>query len=676
MNNQFLRGLNPKQREAVEHGDGPLLVLAGAGTGKTRVVTVRIAHLVANGVNPENILAVTFTNKAAREMKQRVGKLVGSKVGKELTVTTFHSFSIQLLRRFGEKLGYKKNFGIATEEDRQTLLRSILRENGISTKLVAPRWGIYQISSWKNEGLTADEALEAASDDAEIHLAHAFQILDKELKRRQVMDFDDMILLGRKLLKDFPEVVDSCRDRFRYLMVDEYQDTNSVQYDFIRLLAGGRRNLAVVGDDDQSIYGWRGARAGNILDFGKHYPGAKVVTLEQNYRSTNVILRAANRIIGNNQGRMDKNLWSALGEGRPVELYRADDERDEMRHLMARIRGLKARGVAYESLAILFRANTQSNAIELFLREAAIPYRVVGSRSLFDRRECRDLIAYLKVIANPMDDGALLRIINTPSRGIGKTTQDKVMAAALENRRGTLEEILDGSGEANFPKKTAAALASFRMIMASSKEYFDRGELSAGMEHLLEETRYQDYLNIDAENAQDALIRWNVLRQLVEMAGEFEKTKSKDGLLGTYLESLALDDRPKNESEEEKSGVTMLTVHAAKGLEYDHVFLTGLEEGLMPHKNSFADDENVDTIDEERRLFYVALTRARKELYLSLARTRRRWGRDEEREESRFLGELGDEDVNLIDPATEGPAEKKVATDYLSQLKGLFGTEE
>ncbi|MFT7620223.1 MAG: superfamily I DNA/RNA helicase [Planctomycetota bacterium] len=675
MNNQFLRGLNPSQKEAVEHGDGPLLVLAGAGTGKTRVVTVRIAHLVANGVNPENILAVTFTNKAAREMKQRVGKLVGSKVGKLLTVTTFHSFSIQLLRRFGEKLGYKKGFGIATEEDRQTLLRSILRENGISTKVVAPRWGIYQISAWKNEGLTADEALEVACDDAEIHLAHAFQLLSKELKRRQVMDFDDMLLLGRTLLKDHPDVVDSCRDRFRYLMVDEYQDTNSVQYDFVRLLAGGRRNLAVVGDDDQSIYGWRGARAGNILDFGKHYPGAKVVTLDQNYRSTNVILRAANRIIGNNQGRMEKNLWSALGEGRPVELYRADDERDELRHLISRIRSLKNREATYESMAILFRANTQSNAIELFLREATIPYRVVGTRSLFDRRECRDLIAYLKVIANPMDDGALLRIINTPSRGIGKTTQDKIMATAVESRKGTLEVILDGAVEENFPTKTAAALASFRLIMSSTKEYFDRGELAGGMEHLLKEVSYQDYLNIDADNPQDALIRWNVLTQLVEMAGEFEKSKSKEDMLGSYLESLALDDRPKNESKDEKLGVTMLTVHAAKGLEYDHVFLTGLEEGLLPHKNSFGDDDTLDTIDEERRLFYVALTRARKELYLSLAKTRRRFGRDEEREESRFLGELGEEDIHMIDPATEGPAEVKVASDYLSQLKGLFGSE-
>ncbi len=676
MNNQFLRGLNPQQREAVQHGQGPLLVLAGAGTGKTRVVTVRIAHLVANGVAPSHILAVTFTNKAAREMKERVGKLVGKRAAKELTVTTFHSFAIRLLRRFGEKLGYRKSFGIATEEDRKTLLRTILRENGISTKLVAPRWGVYQISTWKNEGVGPDAAMEVAADDAEIHLAHAYQILSKELKRRQVMDFDDMLLFGLELLRDHPDVLDICRDKYRHLMVDEYQDTNSVQYEFIRLLAGGRRNLAVVGDDDQSIYGWRGARAGNILDFGKHYPGAKVVTLDQNYRSTNVILRAANRIIDNNQGRMKKNLWSALGEGRPVELFRAEDERDELRHLVARIKGLKNRAVRYEAIAVLFRANTQANAIEIFLREADIPYRVVGTRSLFDRRECRDLIAYLKVMANPMDDGALLRIVNTPSRGLGKTTQDKLMAAAVSTRRGTFEQILSGDSEAGLTPKTGKALASFREIMAATKAMIDEGRLADGMEHLLSAISYHDYLNIDADNAQDALIRWNVLKQLIDLAREFESSHQADDILGAYLESLALDERPKEESEKDKFGITMLTVHAAKGLEYDHVFLTGLEEGLLPHKNSFGDDDSLDTIDEERRLFYVALTRARKELYLSLAKTRRRWGRDEEREESRFLGELGEEDMHLIDPATEGPAEKAVATDYLSQLKGLFGSEE
>ncbi len=676
MNNKFLRGLNPNQRQAVQHTEGPLLVLAGAGTGKTRVVTVRIAHLVANDVSPENILAVTFTNKAAREMRERAGKLVGSKAAKELTVTTFHSFAIRLLRRYGDKLGYRKNFGIATEEDRKTLLRTILRENGVSNKLVAPKWGVYQISAWKNDGLDADASMEAACDDAEIHLAHAYQILSKEMKRRQVMDFDDMILLSRGLLRDHPDVVDACRDRFRYMMVDEYQDTNSVQYDLIRSLAGGRRNLAVVGDDDQSIYGWRGAQAGNILDFAKHYPGAKVVTLDQNYRSTNVILRAANRVISNNQGRMEKNLWSALGEGSLIQLFRGEDERDELMHLIARIRGLTHRQVPYSKIAILFRANTQGNAIELFLREADIPYRVVGTRSLFDRRECRDLIAYLKVLANPMDDGALLRIINTPSRGIGRTTQDKLMAAGVSARRGTLEQILSGASDTSFSPKINAAVVEFREVMAATQTHFDEGRLAEGMEYLLEEIGYRDYLMIDAENAQDALIRWNVLLQLIELAQAFEDAHKGEDILPAYLESLALDERPKDDSNKEEDGVTMLTVHAAKGLEYDHVFLTGLEEGLLPHKNSLGDDDNLDTIDEERRLFYVAVTRARKELYLSLAKTRRRWGKDEEREESRFLGELGDEDLSVIDPATEGPAEEEVATDYLSQLKGLFGGSE
>ncbi|MCB9833473.1 MAG: UvrD-helicase domain-containing protein [Planctomycetes bacterium] len=674
MSKRLLAGLNPQQLEAVRHRDGPLLVLAGAGTGKTRVVTVRIAHLLAEGVRPEHVLAVTFTNKAAREMRERVAPMVGKDAAAVLTISTFHSLAIRLLRQYGDRLGYRKNFGIADEEERSTLLRAILRETGISEKEISPRWGVWQISSWKNLGLDPAGALEAACDDAEIKLAIAYRSMQQEMRRRQVMDFDDMIMLGLELFAEHPDVLDQCRDRFRYLMVDEYQDTNSTQYEFIRHLAGARRNIMVVGDDDQSIYGWRGARAGNILDFAKHYQGAKVVTLAQNYRSTNVILRAANRVIGNNTVRMKKELWSALGEGKAIELHHAEDERDELLHLMGRLTALKAKGRSWESMAILFRANQQSNAIEVYLRERQIPYRVVGTRSLFDRRECKDLLAYLKLIANPMDDGALLRIINTPARGIGRGSQDRLIAEATRRRCATFELILSGELEGELRGPAAGGLAEFRATMTEVRDLAEAGRLGDAIELLLEKIDYRNYLEMDARDELDAQVRWNVLGQILELARSFEDKHRGEGVLAAYLESLALDERPKKDDED--FGLTMLTVHAAKGLEYDQVFLVGLEEGIFPHKNSFGDDDNLDTIDEERRLFYVAVTRARRELYLSLARTRRRYGRDEEREASRFLAELGDQDIELVDPAAQGPAEDEVVGDYLSRLKGLFGSSE
>ena len=668
MSSHLLESLNPNQRLAVTTTEGPLLVLAGAGTGKTKTVTVRIAYMLDHSVEAENILAVTFTNKAAREMHERVMGIVGRQ-GKNLTVSTFHSFAVRLLRKNLERLGWRPNFTIADEEDQHSLLRDSLRGLGISEKVLPLRVVAAQIADWKNDCLDAPRALEAARDDQGVTIAHVYSRLAEEMKRRNVVDFEDMILLAVKLLESDVEVRFRLRERFRYLMVDEYQDTNAAQYQLIRLLAGDRKNLCVVGDDDQSIYGWRGARARNILDFAKDYRGAKVVTLDQNYRSVNTILKAANSVIQNNPERKPKQLWSALGEGEPVGLYKAEDEKDEEVFLTTRISELLRQRTPPKDVAVLFRSNAHAQALEVAFRQRKIPYKVVGTRSFFDRREVRDLVAYLKVIANPRDDGALFRVINTPPRGIGKSTQDALVEAAVAARLGVYELIAAGPLPPALSERAREAVEAFKGLMADTAERA-RTRIADALRHLIERIGYRAHLDMEYRESGDAELRWNVVESLLRVAENGDRSPAADRLQG-FLESLALDKDKNDDKDDDSSGIWLLTCHAAKGLEFENVFIFAVEDDVFPHKNSFDEETGTDTIDEERRLFYVAITRAKRRLTMTMASKRPRYGRYEEKKASRFIAEIDEAVLKIVEGAKAGPAEEAVAQDFLSRLKSL-----
>jgi DNA helicase II / ATP-dependent DNA helicase PcrA len=669
----LLSGLNPAQRDAVTTTEGPLLVLAGAGTGKTRVVTVRIAYLLSRGVGARQILAVTFTNKAAREMHDRIEQIVGKTRARDLLACTFHSFAVRLLRAHLHLLGYRPGFTIADDEDQTSLLRDVLRQMGISEKELSVKSAHFGIGRWKNQAIAPAAAMEVACDGEEVTLAHVYERYAEEMRRRNTVDFDDMIMLAGRIFDEHPEVLAETRDRFRYLLVDEYQDTNASQYRLIKLLAGERRNLCVVGDDDQSIYGWRGARARNILDFAKDYRGAKVVTLDQNYRSVNVVLEAANSVIQNNPERSPKKLWSALGEGDPIVFFKAEDERDEELYVTLRIADLARRGVPYEHMAVLFRSNMHAHALELALRQRQIPYRVGGTRSFFDRRETRDLIAYLKTIANPRDDGALFRVINTPPRGIGRTTQDALIAEAVKERCGVYELIESGRFTSFLSGRTAEAVAEFRALMHSIAERA-ASSVHDALRELTERIAYRAFLDMEYREGMDAQIRWNTVEALMRVANTIDQ-RTPTEKLHAFLEVLALDQPREQKNGKEPQGVALFTVHAAKGLEFEHVYLVAVEDDVFPHKNSFDEETGSDTVDEERRLFYVALTRAKRYLTLSMAQKRTKWGRPEPRLPSRFVDEIAPKLLNVVESAKQGPAEEAVAEDFLARLKNLGGAK-
>lgn len=671
---RHISALNPPQREAVEQIDGPLLVLAGAGTGKTRVVTLRIARMLKMGMPATCIIAVTFTNRAAREMMERVKGFVGKKACKGLTVSTFHSFALKLVKQYQDRLGFERGFTIAGDDDRAALVRSVCRDFGLSERQLPHKLARSLIGNWKTNGIRPDSALDAAVDEEEDLAARVYAQFEKEMRSRCTIDFDDMLLLAQDLLNDHPDVLTDCQNTYRYLMVDEYQDTNEIQYGLIRRLAGARRNLCVVGDDDQSIYGWRGARAGNIIEFTRDFRGAKRVILDQNYRSTNAILVASNAVISNNTVRHEKKLWSALGDGDPVVLYRAENEEDELGWLVAEISQQHREGRKWEEFAILFRANAQSAPLEMAMRRSQIPYRIMGTYSLFDRREVKDVLAYLKCLSNPRDDGALFRILNTPPRGIGATTRERMTEFAVKEKLGLLEWMLElfSSDTSVLPKRAREAVSAFCDVMRKVSVAIEDG-VARGIEALLEETRYLDF--IEMENRGDPLgaeVRKNGVRALVEAAEQFD-SQGEGGLEG-FLEMLALDSRKDEESEE--FGMTLLTVHSAKGLEFPVVCIVGVEEETFPHRNSLGLEDGIDTIDEERRLFYVAMTRARQRLILSSASKRTRFGKEMPRIESRFIAEIGEERLEILDAASEEPVDSATADDFLSQLRNIVGGSE
>jgi len=631
--------LNPAQREAVEHPGGPLLVLAGAGSGKTRVLTARIAHLITTlHVAPQQIFAVTFTNKAAGEMRTRIGQLLGADP-RGLWIGTFHSLSARLLRREAPLLGFGPNFTIYDSDDSEALVKRLLEARQLSTKVYAPRTVHGVISSAKNRMLTP-EGLGAQMDTPMIKVAaDVYAALGPALKQANAMDFDDLLLHPLTLFREHPERLAYWQDRFQHVLVDEFQDTNAAQYLLVKHLASRHGNLCVVGDDDQAIYGWRGADVRHMLTFQNDFPGTKLVRLEQNYRSTQIILDAANGIIAENTARLGKTLFTEKKGGDPVTLLSSADERDEAEWLANEFARRAADGdVAYEGMAILYRTNAQSRPLEEAFRFRGIPYRLIGAISFYERREVKDLLGYLRLIANPADDEAFLRVVNVPRRGIGDASLAVLGKAAAGWQKPLLEAARRAGSVNDLRPNVREALSGVAALLDRLREAVGQADPATALETILATTGYEQYL---AEEGAEGLERVENVRELVAGAAAWAEVQDPDAAEGTgtpverYLTQAALItpvDEDKNEP-----GVTLLTVHMAKGLEWPIVALAGLEDGLFPLGRSV---EQPGGVEEERRLCYVGLTRARERLYLSWARTRYRNGRLELAEPSRFLAAL------------------------------------
>ena len=631
--------LNPAQREAVEHPGGPLLVLAGAGSGKTRVLTARIAHLITTlHVAPQRIFAVTFTNKAAGEMRTRIGQLLGADP-RGLWIGTFHSLSARLLRREAPLLGFGPNFTIYDSDDSEALVKRLLEARQLSTKVYSPRSVHGVISSAKNRMLTPEE-LAAQMDTPLIKVAaDVFAALGPALKQANAMDFDDLLLHPLTLFREHPERLAYWQDRFQHVLVDEFQDTNAAQYLLVRHLAKRHGNLCVVGDDDQAIYGWRGADVRHMLTFQNDFPGTKLVRLEQNYRSTQIILDAANGIISENTARLGKTLFTEKKGGEPVTLLSSADERDEAEWLANEYaRRAADSDVAYEGMAILYRTNSQSRPLEEAFRFRGIPYRLIGAISFYERREVKDLLAYLRLIANPADDEAFLRVVNVPRRGIGDASLAVLGRAAAGWQKPLLEAARRAGSVTDLRPNVREALSGVAALLDRLREAVGQADPATALETILATTAYEQYL---AEEGAEGMERIENVRELVAGAAAWAEVQDPEAAEGTgtpverYLTQAALI-TPVDEDKDEP-GVTLLTVHMAKGLEWPIVALAGLEDGLFPLGRSV---EQPGGVEEERRLCYVGLTRARERLYLSWARTRYRNGRLELAEPSRFLGAL------------------------------------
>lgn len=634
--------LNEQQREAVFHTNGPLLILAGAGSGKTRVLTHRIAYLIEEkGVNPWNILAITFTNKAAGEMRERVDKLVG--FGSEsIWVSTFHSTCVRILRRHIDRLGYDNNFTIYDADDQKTLMKDVCRLIDIDTKVYKERNLLSAISSAKDELIMPQEfELNAGGDYGKQKIAKVYREYEKQLRANNALDFDDLLVKTVQLFQTQPDILEYYQERFRYIMVDEYQDTNTVQFKFVSLLAGKYKNLCVVGDDDQSIYKFRGANIKNILNFEQEYHDARVIKLEQNYRSTGNILNAANAVIRNNVGRKDKSLWTENGEGEKIQLRQFDTGYDEADFIAGDIKKNVSDGAAYNDHAILYRTNAQSRLFEEKFVAANIPYKIVGGINFYARREIKDLLAYLKTIDNGKDDLAVRRIINVPKRGIGLTTINRVQESALEREIGFYEALQGLDLIPNIGRSTAK-LDSFVALIEYFKGFAQNESISDLMKEIIEKTGYVE--NLEAEDKEDAQTRIeNIDELLSKIAAYEEKCADEDEkpTLSGFLEEVALV-ADIDSLDEAQDYVILMTLHSAKGLEFPRVYLAGMEDGLFPSYMTITSDDNED-LEEERRLCYVGITRAEKELTVSCARRRMIRGETQYNKTSRFLKEIPSE---------------------------------
>ncbi len=691
--------LNPAQKEAVLTTEGPLLVLAGAGSGKTRVLTYRIAHLVADlGIAPWRILAITFTNKAAAEMRERLGALLPDGT-RGMWVCTFHAMCVRMLREDADLLGYTGQFTIYDDDDSRRMVRDIMQALGIEQKQYPLNMIRSKISAAKNAMVDPDEFSRRASTPPEQKAAQVYLELERRLRAANAMDFDDLLVRALELVRTRPEVLEKYQERFRYISVDEYQDTNHVQYEIANLLAGRYQNLMVVGDDDQSIYSWRGADISNILDFEQDFPAAHVVKLEQNYRSTGHILSAANAVVRHNSQRKEKRLFTAAGDGEKIQAYQASDERDEGRWIASEIEKLRAGGMSYDDIAVFYRTNAQSRILEDMFLRAGVPYKIVGGTRFFDRAEIRDVMAYLKMIVNPADEMSVKRVINTPRRGIGSTSIAKIEELARENRCSFFQACEIATAETGrFSAKVRSALGDFVAIVREGRRM--DGELQRVVEAIVEQSGLMQALR--AEGTPEAEGRVENIQEFLGVAAEFEE--SHDDIEGT-LESLeelraagltvgaeevaapqppapiaAAAAQTADEIDRtygalackalpallewlalrsdldalagETRAITMMTVHSAKGLEFPAVFVAGLEEGIFPHVAGFTDDPA--KLEEERRLAYVAITRARKRLFLTYAATRRTYGSTQANPRSRFVGEIPAADIEFSGVGSSG----------------------
>ncbi len=644
-------GLNPEQQEAVQTLTGPMLVLAGAGSGKTRVVTFRIANLIRHGIRPDRILAVTFTNKAAKEMRERITGLIGPKRKRRKSdqpppapvIGTFHSNCVQILRRHATRLGYPERFAIYDRGDQESMARDVLRQLRVHTGMLKPADLLSHISRWKNAGVRAENAGETARTDAEHVAASGYRRYQQAIKLAGAMDFDDLLLATEELFRCFDDVRQAEAGRFDHVLVDEYQDTNQSQYSIIRQLSGGHRNLCVVGDDDQSIYGWRGAEVQHILNFRTDWPDAKVVRLEANYRSTFAILEAANRLIAFNKTRHDKILRAARAGGTPPRILQFKNEVEEAVEITGEIQRILDRQVRQpRDLAILFRTNEQPRVFETELRKAKIPYALVGSQSFFDRKEVRDLLSYFKIIDNPRDEVALLRIINTPQRGVGSKSVETLLASAVAQGKTVWETMHDTALTGGLPEPARRGLGRLQTLVGRFKSRLnDEGvSLADLVRDLVHDLDYLGAIERMYPTPEEAQARQDSVQEVINAIAEYESASRSPSLSG-FLDDVALAGKefgsPK-EKEKQRNAVSLMTYHSAKGLEFPIVYMVGMEEGILPHRRSLAED--YDDVEEERRLCYVGVTRAQDELTLTLPLQRKKWGKPRDTFVSRFLYEL------------------------------------
>jgi superfamily I DNA/RNA helicase len=693
-----LNTLNPPQRMAVETINGPVLILAGAGTGKTRVITHRIAYLLRKGVAPGNVLAVTFTNKAAREMQERVRKLLpatkrhnkrdGEKPDRP-TIATFHSLCVRILRQHIEKLGYKKNFVIYDESEQLGAIKKILANISAKGEKADPGAVLGMLSKFKNGGQRA-----AGFDDPSVHALalHVAKRYESALHACNAVDFDDLILLTLRLFREHPDALEACRAKYRYVMVDEYQDTNAAQFELVHSLTQVHRNFCVVGDDDQSIYGWRGAEIANLLNLEQHFPEVKIVKLEQNYRSTNTILNAANALIKNNARRRVKTLWSDKGQGTKISLRAFETDEDEAREIVATIEFNRlAHRITWAQNAILFRTNQQSRPIEMALRAGGVRYHLIGGQSFFDRREIRDLIAYLKTFLNPHDDISLLRIANTPARGLSDVTMERLLAASHERKESVFASMKNPTVTTTFQTRTREAIEAFVELIERNQSELNyrshhvwlpdapaptptEAELAAPLRHqkpntlsgwtdsFLSET---GYIADVRRSEKDVEAGDNRVRSLKDFIATMDQADSPNTSLGErlteFLENVTLDSDREDKEDKAGDAVTLITMHSCKGLEFPHVYVIGLEDGLLPHSRSKVEG----TLDEERRLFYVAVTRAMLSLTITHCGGRKKYGQIMPCHPSPFLKELPPDLV-------ETDAEKSKKPVEVSTGKSLF----
>jgi DNA helicase-2/ATP-dependent DNA helicase PcrA len=638
---RLLAELNPPQRQAVEHGEGPLLVLAGAGSGKTRVLTHRIAYLVATGLaRPSEILAITFTNKAAGEMRERVEALVGG-ISRLMWVMTFHSACARILRSEAERLGYKRAFTIYDEADSLRMLKRCMAELEVDPKRFAPRAVRSQISGAKNRLVDAEMFREQQGSFFEQTVAECYALYQKRMHEANAMDFDDLLVRTVDLFELFDDVRDRYRRAFRWVLVDEYQDTNRAQYRMLQLLCEEHRNLTVVGDEDQSVYGFRHADIRNILDFERDFPDASVIRLEQNYRSTGTILDAANAVIGNNRERLGKHLWTGSGRGMPVTITELDDEHAEARYVAGEVERLaNDEGVPRDRIAVFYRVNAQSRVLEDTLVRFELPYQVIGGTKFYERAEIKDAVAYLSLLANPADAVSFQRVVNSPRRGIGDQTQARLLSHANTTGQDIWEVLADSAAVPGLGPAAVRAVSRFGEIMAGLSERVG-GPVAELLEAVLSETGYVEAL--EAERTIEAEGRVENLHELVGVAGEFDANRVVEGdsevpPLEEFLAQISLLS-DQDALREDESLITLMTLHNAKGLEYDVVFIIGCEEGVFPHSRSIEEGN----LEEERRLAYVGITRARERLYLTTARRRNLYGGQGQNLPSRFLAEIPDE---------------------------------